>query len=329
MKINRIKLSNALKIVSPAVVGTSEDLTGSFIFSKGRVFTFNNELAVSTPIDVGFTGAIPAKKFEAFVNKVKTEDIDLVVKGGEVFLSSSKAKAGLRLEESFTLPLEDVGMPAEWFSLPVSFKDAVSLCLFSVGKDYSKEILTNIHIKDNYVESCDNYRATRYILDFETGEMLIPAVSAKVICSGNPLKYAIADGWLHFKNAEDVTFSCRCGAGGYPDLSNFVSSEGEPFDFPEDVAEMMDRAETMSDGERASVFLEDGELIISTENNGDWFEESSKIKYDGKPFEFDIQPKFLKAIVKYKGEVSLCEKVLKFETDVFTHVAQLLTKKGA
>lgn len=334
MKISRTELLTALDAVMPGI-GTNDNIiqSSSFVFTKGRVFTFNDEIAVSHPVKLDIEGAVPAKAFRALINKVKTETVDLVIKKGELFLTSSKAQAGLRLEAEIKLPLEELGMPTDWIELPEKFSEALKFCLFSASKDQNKGALTCLHVFDKYVESCDNYRITRY--DMGKGankafpdELLIPAFAAKDVYASDPVEYAVTDGWLHFRNEKDVTYSCRYMEVDYPDFTPFLECEGESVVFPDTLPVILDRADVLGDGERVSLVLESGELVVCTENESGWFEESVDIKYDGEPAEFGIQPEFLKAIMKFKGEASISDKMLRFDSGNFVHVCQILAPKA-
>lgn len=333
MKIKRTDLVTACKAVMSGVA-VKELITQSsnFVFDQDRVFSFNDEIAVSHPIKVGFTGAVPAKEFLAFINKTKADEISLTVKDSELLIVGSKAKAGLRLEQDITLPIDDIGEPEDWTELPSPFNKAVGFCLFSASKDESKAILMNIHVKGQYAESCDNYRITRYDMGKASAsafpnELLIPAFAAKDIITHEPTEYAVTDGWLHFRNDDDVVFSCRTIVDTYPDFEPYLVCEGEVLEFPQSISEIMDRADVLSDGERVSIILEEDFITVCTENQAGWFEESIEAKYKGKDAEFEIQPEFIKSILKHKGKAKINEKVLMFESDLFKHVVQLLTPK--
>lgn len=334
MKINRMLLLNALNAVMPGIAQREViEQSASFVFTKGRVFSYNDEVAVSHPIKLDLEGAIPAKAFRALINKVRTEEINLKINKGELFLSSSKAKAGLRLETEISLPLEEIGMPIDWIELPETFCEAIKFCLFSASKDESKAVLTCLHVFDNFVESCDNYRITCYNMGEGTHkafpeDLLIPAFAAKDIVSNDPVEYAVTDGWLHFRNKKDVTYSCRYMEGEYPDFSPFLECDGDSIEFPEGLTEILERADVLSDGERVSIILESDSLLVCSENESGWFEETCTIEFDGEGVEFDIHPEFMKSLLKFKGRAAISDKVLRFDSESFCHVVQLLAQKA-
>lgn len=334
MKIKRSILSDALKAVQPGLA-TKEMInqSASFVFTEGRVFTYNDEVAVSMPLAVDFEGAVSAKEFQALINKFKTEEISIELNKGELLVTGGKSKAGLRLETNITLPLEELGMPEEWIELPEKFCKAVQFCLFSASKDANKAVLMNIHVFDQFVESCDNYRVTQYDMGKDAEgvfdeELLIPASAAKDIIVNKPVEYAITDGWLHFRNEDDITFSCRYFEAEYPDFSVFLECVGTNIEFPATLPDILDRADVLSDGERVTIILEGNDLIVTTENDAGWFEEGIDTKYKGKPVEFDIQPDFMKSIMKFNGTAVIGERALRFDSENFVHVVKLLMPKA-
>lgn len=336
MKVERKALLSALKAVRPAISKNEQvEQSGSFIFLDKQVFTYNNEIAVSHPVDIDLVGAVPAQKFYELVNRVKTEQIGLDIKDGTLLLEGSKAKAGLRIETEILLPLEQVGMPKDddWRKLPINFCDAISACMFSASKNEQQAILTNLHVFDGYIESCDNRRITRYDMgegsdEFFPVPFLIPTFAAKELLNHCPTEYAVTAGWLHFVNINDAIFSCRHYEDEYPDYSSFLECKGVAITFPAGLSEVLDRAAIFSDGERVSLILDNNELVVAAESEAGWFEEPIAIEYKGKAVEFDIQPDFMKSIIKFKGKAVISEKALRFDADDFIHVAQIMTPKA-
>jgi DNA polymerase III sliding clamp (beta) subunit (PCNA family) len=337
MKLKRSELQAALKAVSPGV--SAKDTiaqASSFVFDKDRVFSYNDEISVSAPFKSGFTGSVPAKEFSALINKLKGEEITLTVEKNELHVSSGKSQAGLRLEDEIKLPLEELGMPDSWTLLPKTFNEGIKTCLFSAGKDQTKYVLTHIHVNGAAIESSDGYRATRFYMEEGCAGLfpepiLIPSGAAKYVTDYKPTSYAVTNGWLHFSNPEGLVFSTRWPEGEqFPDISVFIDSEGDKITLPAELPDMMDRGAVLADGNRLTIILDKGALILATENDAGWFEEETKIDYKGDALEFDTYPEFLSSILKMKAEVSVTAKLMKFETDSMVHVVALLPlqKKG-
>jgi DNA polymerase III sliding clamp (beta) subunit (PCNA family) len=336
MKVNRKGLLAALKLVEPGLAKDSKmEQDGCFVFTEdGRVCTFNNNVSISYPIAVGIVGAVPSKGLLGMCEKTKAEEVELTIINGdggskEVMFVGSKAKAGLRMEAKILLPLDMVGFPEVWEPLPENFNAALKFSLFSAGKDQNKAAFTGIHVMSDCLESCDNNRATRYY--FVEGapmvEMLIPAAHAKELIGYKCDEFAVTPGWLHFRNPDDVTFSCRYLEEEYPDLDKFLECVGEETTFPEGMSEILDRAEVLSDGDKVNVYLESKRMIISTEGSHGWFEEEDKVTYGGKPVEFDIAPNFLAAMLKLNSTIVIGPGRLLFDAQEFIHIVKTYVPK--
>lgn len=336
MRVNRKGLLAALKLVEPGLAKNSKmEQDGCFVFTEdGYICTFNNDISISFPMDVGIVGAVPSKGLLGMCEKVKTEEIELSIINGaeggtEVMLVGSKAKAGLRMESKILLPLDLVGFPEVWEPLPENFNAALKFSLFSAGRDQNKAALTGIHVKDDCLESCDNNRATRYY--FMEGdpmpEMLIPTASAKELIGYKCDEFAVTKGWLHFRNEDGISFSCRYLEEEYPDLDKFLQCEGSETTFPNDIAEILDRAEVLSDGDKVNVYLENKRLIISTEGSQGWFEEESAVNYGGNEVEFDINPSFLSTMLKLNSTITIAPGRLLFDAQEFVHIVKTYVPK--
>ena len=329
MKVVRAELIEALRLVQPGVAAKGDvDQATSFIFLKNKVCTYNDEVAVSHPLKIGFTGAVPAKEFYQLISKINAEEIELSIMEGELSIKGSRAKAGLRIEAEVTLPLEEMGMSEEWVEIPANFCDAVSFCLFSVSKDANSPVLTCLNVTNKFVESSDNYRVTRYPLEkskaFKEG-VLIPAFAAKEIIKYKPVEFATTEGWIHFKNENNVVYSCRTMEEEFPDLGQYLEIKGSELVFPNNLGDMLDRASVLCEDERAIITIDEGVLTLQSENKMGWFEEKVRIKYTGETIDFGIQPAFLKSILSITNK-AIIGKMMKFEGDSFIHVVSLLRK---
>ena len=97
MIVNRKELLNVLQKVKPglATKETIEHTTG-FIFYDNRVFTYNDEVAVSHPIDVGFEGAVIAKEFYDMLDKMVDDEIEIGPSEGTLRITGKRAKGGVK-----------------------------------------------------------------------------------------------------------------------------------------------------------------------------------------------------------------------------------------
>ena len=338
MKVNKEALLEALK---HAILGVGNEghieQSASFIFKGGKVITYSDEIMVSTPVEVKVDGIVPASELLALLSKVEGDEVEigiedesLVVKGGRRF------KAGLRLGKELRLPIDEVPLPEKWNIIPEKLIEAMKLCLLSVSADFTKPAFACLHFIENRIESCDNYRLSRYIIkgDFSSS-ILLPAKAAKVVIDISPKEYSVTEGWMHFKTEDGTVLSSRLVEEKYPDLSTLVEMK-EPSNvvFPEEMEKMLERVKILAEvdimgSSYAMVKIQDGELSIKGEGQIGWAEESREVDWKGDPLLFQINSKFLAEISKHHtvAEVDKDKTRLKFTGDNFIHVIALMEKE--
>ena len=332
MKVNRKKLLETLALVKPGLA--SKELieqSDSFVFTKGNVHTYNDELSVAHPIDFHVEGAVRAAELFALLNKTKEDELEIEASEGGLTVIGKKFKAQIQFQPDIVLPIffgDDESY--DWKDLPSDFSIGVASCLFSVGKDMSEPVLTCIHAFENKVESCDRYRLTRYIFSADKtviyDDLLIPATAARELSKYKPIQYAIAAGWIHFSSEAGTLFSCRTyGQLKFPDLTKNLEIAGGTVKFPEDMNEMLARAaifagDSLSGTPTVSVSIGGGKIAVRGVQDSGSFEEWSRIRYDGQPISFHINPTFLFSILNSKCDAVAAETRLKFQNANFTHV---------
>lgn len=337
MKINRVELINILSAVKPGLA-TEERIeqSTSFVFQNGRVVTYNDEVAVSHPVNMDIEGAISAKEFLALLSKLKDDSVELTVSGSELRVNGKKARAGIKMIAEIALPINEIQEPKTWEPLPEGFAEAIKFCIFSCSKDLTSPALTCLHVHKDKIESCDNFRITIRYLDasYFNEAILLPASAAKDLINYNVTEYAKVGGWLHFRTKADTVFSCRTyGDLEYPNLERFLEIDGGALKFPEDTKESLARAGIFSTSgagkgeERVKIVLSDGLMVVHGEGDTGWFEESSRVRYKGGDTHFEITPSFLEVVLSLTDEATVGNDRLKFEGDNFVHVVSLLEGK--
>ena len=329
MKINREELLQQLQAVQPGLANKEViEQTQSFIFKEGRVYTYNDIIAISSPSILDLDGAVKASELFQLLSKSKAKELEIETTGTELRLKTKRSKAGIRLEE-VVLDVDGIAKPGKWSPLPKGFCDAVRFCLFTVSKDMTKAILTCIHVKGEWVESCDNYRFTRKPMKSAIKKsLLIPGDAARQIVSYSPTHYSVADGWLHFKNEDDVLFSCRTYEGKYPDLEELVDFEGKEVEMPDDLSDMLERAGIFShtefqQDEQVDLSLKENVLMVHGKGPGGWLKERVKVAYERDPVRVSVSPQFLKEMLSLTETMIIGKTMLKMETDDFVHAVRL------
>lgn len=341
MKINRQELVKALEIVRPGLANKEMiEQSTSFAFIGDRVVTYNDEISVSCPVEnLDITGAIKAAELYALLSKLTEEEIEIETTDTEILIKGEKAKAGFSLQKEIHLPLIDVEKVSDWKDIPDNLLEVMGFCLFSCSNDMSRPILTCIHLKNTeegaIVESCDNYRCTRYKLDssIPLDDVLIPHRNVEKLIKYEAQSVAENKGWLYFRMKDGTIFSCRVLEGDYPDLSPILQMEGKKILFPKKISSVLEKAaiftkEEFLTDQSVTVSLENKKMSIQTKGESGWFEGKINIRYSDDPITFAINPTFLKEICEKIQTSCFTDGKIKFIGENWEHVIALKKRKG-
>jgi len=332
IKVNDLKI--VLNHLKPGLSGKNEttEQSNSIIFSDGMAYTYNDEIAVAAPFDLGVSGAVSSKELLSLAEKLEGE-ADISMGENELNIKCGKSKAGIRLDGEILVPLEEiVPKDIEWHPLPVEFKQAVKDTLFSTDRDASS-ILSNINCKINRVESTDSDRATMWTLPkTESLDFLLPADYAKLLVKYDKIeKWGKSEGWIHFK-IEDVVFACRRIANeeGFPDIAPYFNVDGFEYEFPKATLKILDRADVFTNTEfdqdrYISININSkGLLRIRAEGDNGWFEETIRTRQrPEKDVQFSIHPQNLQKSLSYANTAVIGKNSILFIAENFKHVMAL------
>lgn len=324
-------LINALEIVRPGLA--SKEMitqTTSFAFIEGKVVTFNDEISVSHPIDLGIEGAIKADELYKLLSKMEDDKIELITKGSELLIKAKRAKAGLTIQET-ELPLNEVGEIGKWRSLPKEIMSAIGVAMYTCSKDTSQTKFTAIHVSNKgKVESTDRNRITQCdVPKIKMPSFLIPATTARELVKYNVTKVADGNSWMHFKTQDDTVFSCRVFDDTFPNLNLHLKIEGPTIKLPTAVSDILERASIFSKRdhflhESVLIHIENGEMTVRAEGDSGWFEETARIRYKQDPVSFSVNPAFLKEIASKTPTCIIGKKAILFEADTWKHAVGLV-----
>jgi len=335
MKVNLNGLKKIIELLTPGLSGIKETSSQSnhFVFKDGFAYTYNDEISVKVPFisDNLFTGAMPAPKFISLINKFKKDEIDIEATEEEVLIKCGRSRAGIHFEAEIHMPLDEMSYPKrrDWNELPENFLKALKDVLFSCSRDSSMPILTAVHAKETFLESCDSERATRWILKTPFKKsFLLPYIPGKALVKYDSVtRYAIVDNWVHFDIRNNGIFSCRTFDGEYPELKEHFNIKGIEFEFPSLSKEILEKAsifseETLEQDRLIDISIDEkGILKIRSEVDTDWYEESTRIKdYKGEKFAFSINPVYLQQILYSYQKAVISEEAIEFLTDNYQHV---------
>lgn len=331
MNIGRQDLIDALESLSPGLAAKEVvEQSQSYLFKDDMIYTYNDEITIRVPFEIGFNGAVKAKALRDLLTKMPDEEIDISASGNEIRIKGKRRNAGIPLVENISLPIDDIPMPKKFVKVPAISK-AVGLALFCASKDMTRPQLTCVHVNGSVAESCDNYRGCRVELESEfPEELLIPFKVANELRNFEIKKAGFTKSWVHFKSG-DVVFSFRRVNESYPDVGPLFNKKGTKLDIPDGIADALGRAGIFSTAEfeqeqKVTVHLEGKKFTLKSRGEEGWFKETLTSKVEvKKPTEFDIHPKYLTE-VKNKGKTKamVSDNLIKLTTPDFTYVATLM-----
>lgn len=322
-RVERAEFLRRLEAVQPGL--SARDIleqSSCFVFRRGRVITFNDEVACRTPSSLPeeFTGAVAAKSLLSSLRKSPDEVVEVGTRDGYfVVRGKGGRETGVRMDAKITLPVQSVEAPQkeDWRKLSQDFNDALAIVQESAGRDESQFALTCVHVHPRWLEACDNYQLTRYRL--KTGvdkEFLIKREAIRSVSGLDMTHFAETENWVHFRNPAGLVLSCRRHLDEYPDLTTFLEVEGgSPATLPKGLAEAADRCQDFSsenaDDDQLIVELTRGRLMLQGLGVSGYHKEPKKIQYSGEDLAFKIGPKMLIEISKRHNEVEISSERLR------------------
>lgn len=332
MLIKRQELMAALEEVKPGLA--NKDIIAqstSFVFNGDSITTFNDEISVFKPFQSGFEGAVRANELYSLLGKIKDEEIDVQVEGSELIVKGKRSKAGIRLEADIQLPIDEVDIEhVDFIDLPENFIKAISIASYCAAKDLSKPHLTCVCINEGEVIASDNFRII--MVDFtgslDSDQILLPASVVKFLAKYDVKKLSHSPGWIHFHADDGLIFSARVLAGDYPQVEQYFKIKGHELQFPGGMIEILDRAGVFTvgstNGDFVSIAVEDRTMTIKGEGDYGWLQETANCRYKGGKIEFQVDPSFLRDILKDLRKCIVGDGTLLFEGENFKHIVSLV-----
>lgn len=336
-RINRADLLRTLETAAPGL--SPKDVTeqsASYVFRNGMVLTYNDEVAcrAKTALAPDLTGAVKAAPLVKILQKITADEITVEIIDGALLVRGKRERLKLDLQAEITLGIDAVERPTTWRPLPEDFAEAVSVvgeC--AATKDESNFALTCIHLTPKWIEACDNFQMTRYLL--KTGlekSFLVKRESLKHIVTMGMTKFSESETWVHFRNATGLILSCRRYIEDYPNLAVGLDCSGAPATLPKGLAEACEKAniitEEFTDTNRVLVMLRPGEMRVVGRVGSNEYSKDIKLKYHGPAISFMVSPKLLIELVKRHLDCEISADRLKVDGGKFTYVAHLFNPEA-
>lgn len=322
--------------LNEAAVGLSSkeilEQSNSFVFKGGKLTTFNDEIMcrVDSPLD--FDVVVNASDLTSVLSKIPDDEIDISIQGSEIRIKGKKKKAGINCSTEVLLPIGAVPAPGAWSRIGEGTLAALQHAAETCGKDETQYLTTCVHVLPDKIEASDNYR---YIsIEGRTGfpsEVLIPASSIAKLEGLEITKIAQGEGWIHFKTVSGAEISMRCSHQKYHDGADTVLTMDNPenITLPVNLGEMIERAEvfiTAAYDSKVGIQIANERLKITSRKETGWYREEKRIRYQGRPLEFEVNPKFLAEVLKRTRDVKVDSRKMKIEYDRIKFVVALTTK---
>lgn len=223
MLFNREELVKILTGLKPGLANKEViENTNCFAFTGDRVCTYNDDIAISHPLETDFTAVIEAKTFYSYISKLKEEEIDIAQTEKGLLIKGKRAKANFPVRtEEIDMYLLAIGKAKGHKKLPDNFVEGLKLCLPSVSQDASRPSLSTIHICANRIQATDGFRISFFKSQNET-EFLLQTTAAYSLINHKPTKVALTKGWISFLNEEGCELCTRTVEADVPDLSLFL-----------------------------------------------------------------------------------------------------------
>ncbi len=337
MQIKKSVLQNALEVTRSALANREIiEQSTSFVFTKGYIITYNDEISIRYPINLEIEGVIRSDKLYNLLSKIKKEDIDISYSSkNEVEISSGRMKAGITIQPEIKIPLDILEVDG-WKELPKNFVESIKFAIPFCGKDMSRPLLTAIHVnKNGFVEASDSYCIVRYTLEKEmpVNTFLIPATAATEIVKINPTTIAFKEkGWIYFRSEDGIVIASRIfDEDKYFDVSSFLEVEGQQIIFPSNTLEVIERASVFAKrdfvlDEKIEMKFENKRLKIKSTSAEGWFEEELNIRYSSESQSIVIPPYLLRDILSKTTKSIISKDRIKFEGENWIYIATLLKK---
>ncbi len=314
MIVNRKDLIASLEQASIGLTNKATiEQSDCFTFGGGYVTTFNDSIFVRIPTQLNIDGAVAASDLLAVLGKLPDEELDIGIEGGELRLKAGRREAGIGCNTTSLVPVIDgIQAPTRWTRFTDEVLTAVRQAALICTHDDTRYLTTVVHLTPKLIESCDNHRLFRVSTPTEFTEILVPGKSILALKSCKLVKFAIGEGWVHFKTDQQALISVRASHEKYHDGVDTLLVMGNPtkVTLPSNLAEIVSRADVMverSEYETSAgvgVKIADGSIVVSSRKDTGWYRETKPIKeYAGPDLEFEISAEFLTQVLAKSRQV--------------------------
>jgi hypothetical protein len=333
--MNTKQLQQALNRLKAALSKASQlaAQSGVFIFHENKIITHNGFLTIMEEIEHDITGVVQGDDFLKFINKIKTDELEMEEEKGELRVIAGKAEAGFPLEKEILIPIDHFSRDFNWKELPENFLSNLFFVSFSCAPKRDDEYGC-IHVRETgEIEATDHYRVAMVKGDKTGFEMLIPYSQLKQLKAFKLTGIDFNDtrDWAYFNTEDGTIISVRLliMKGKYHDIDKVVAFEANnKLKFNTNFLAILDKAIIFARDETdlAEISVNKKEVKLSINRDGTWFREKDKILFRGDPISFLISPILMKDILLKTRDCALSDDIIKFKGDDWVYVISLKGK---
>jgi len=311
MKIAPSEFKEILLKIKPGLAskGIVEQAT-HFVFTGDDVFTYNDQISISYPLETEFKCSVPSTKLYDFVKDLKGKEVEVTLKEGQLLLTCGKTKAGINVSTDETIMelVDDMGFPkdTEWKSLDKEFLEGIKLCMFSASKDLSCPYMTCISVENNRLVSGDDIRISLFDLKHDISDtFLLPATAATELVKFDIVEYALMKSWVFFSTLDGIVFCSRIVVDEYPNVSEFFEmNNAVTMKLPSEFKDSINTVYPMADGDfdidkQIEISVTKNTLKCRSDGASGWAETSIDIHDKVPDLTFKANPVFLSEVLEH------------------------------
>jgi len=190
MKVNKAELLVAMKKVRSMVYPNEEliPVLTNFRFKDGTICAFNLKVGMITKCCITENFVVGAKKFYSLIEKLPSEDFDLILEGGKLYIKTGKSNSILSMPVEVEFPEIKKETPQTISKVPDDFNLGLEFCLSSASKQVTQPVLAGVQINPNFIVA-SNVNQVAY---FKVGDsnlptcIIPPELIKEVLSNGKP-----------------------------------------------------------------------------------------------------------------------------------------------
>lgn len=325
LKLQLDKL-NALLSAKGLVEGANK-----FSFDEEGIYAFNGEVFIATIFPTDLYGAVEGDIFNKLINKLGANKIDIVKENEELVIKKGRSESRMAFDTDIKCPI-DLSVN-KWKSLPEDFIEAINVCSYTTGSDYTDMRTVCIHLKGDVCEASDVFRITIFKMKSAIkDELFIPNDILPFFNKSKPIKYCVVDNWTYFEDLDGTIIAHRQPTfeGKYPNLQEKISSlkDFHLVELPEKLYESLDKASIFLDGKFegdkfVSITCNEGTLTLDSKATGRCYKDQMRINFKDH-IKFDVNPTHLMQIMEKASIVHVNSSIIKIDNPNCTYVAALI-----